>query len=67
MGACGCDLSYMALNGLIIRGLWLTGHLPGIGDTRAWVPTARVCAELGRQDVLDWADRWQDPAHPRPL
>jgi hypothetical protein len=58
----GCVLSCLALNDLIIWGLWLSGNLLGIEDTRAWLPGAQVSAELWHKDELDWSDRWQNHA-----
>jgi hypothetical protein len=60
VGDNGCVLSCLALNSIIIRGLWLLGHLPCIRDPQA-------CAELGHNNELDQANRWQDLAHPRPV
>jgi hypothetical protein len=51
VGAIGCVLPCLALNGLVIRGLWLSGHMPGIGDPRAWLLRTLVCAELGHKDI----------------
>jgi hypothetical protein len=60
-------VSCLALNGLIIRGLQLSGHSPGIRDPRAWLPGARGYAEPGHKDELDRANMWRDPTLPQPL
>jgi hypothetical protein len=59
VGACGHVLSCLALNGLTIQGPQLLGHFLGTRKSSgAWLPVARVRAELGCEDELDQADRW---------
>jgi hypothetical protein len=50
MGATGCILSYLEINGLTIQGLRLAGHLPEIGDPRVWLLGTWACAEPGHND-----------------
>jgi hypothetical protein len=45
MGANGCVLSCLAVNGLAIRGLQHVDHLPGIGGAQMWLPRAGARAE----------------------
>jgi hypothetical protein len=61
VGACGCVLSCMALSVHTVQDRRLSGRMPNVGDSWAWLPGSQARAKLGHKDELNQVDRWQDP------